>query len=139
MPRQRINLDQGAVGMTEPGTDPQSLIELGSIPMYDGGLEAEVADEDILRDEKTGKKLFVRVTHRIDRKMVKAGYVPLTHAICDVCGVKLVRNYSKLSPMQKDAVKKKLSDHKEAVHKLSNASIIDEDQFKENRSWLGRR
>lgn len=139
MPRHRVNLDQGVVGMTDPGSDPVSLIGDGYIQSYDGGLESETADEDILRD-KDGKKLYVRVIHTIDRKMKKAGYVPLTHGICDICSTKLVRNFSKLSPMQKEAVKKKLADHKAAVHKLSQATVITEDEFKnENRSWLGNR
>ena len=138
MPRQRANLDQGAVGMTEPGSDPSSLVAEGFLPIYDGGLEIEVADEDHLRDEN-GKKLYARATHQIDRKMKKAGYAPLTHAICTICEKKLVRNYSSLSPMQKEMVKKKVADHKAAVHKISQGSVIDEAQMQENRNWLGKR
>lgn len=135
----KVNLDAGVVGMGSGDSyDPIMEIATGeNIKGYDGGFDSEVADEDILRDEKTGKKLYVRVTHRIDRKMVKAGYVPLTPAICEICGTKLVKNYSKLTPMQKEAVKVKLKDHKAAVHRLSNATIIDEDAMKEDRSWLG--
>lgn len=80
-------------------------------------------------------KKFILCYKRIDNFNTKVYRVLLTPAVCDECGLDLMKNnnikgeYEFLHEEAKVRIKMAVAEHKRAVHDVANKKIITEDQM----------
>ncbi|MCI0614405.1 hypothetical protein L0244_15575, partial [bacterium] len=122
---------RGVVGMGGPDHPVNDI--LSGEGQEGPWIAPDVKDEDIVRDEKSGEKLYARVPHRIDSKMIRSGIRPMTEAMCKLCRQDFAPFYSSLPEIGKIKVKAVVAKHIEDVHMSGDrATIIPESQLPKN-------